>query len=455
LHHFAKPWYRLRSLRVFRDESSLSADPALWEAIERALGSSEWFLLLASPEAARSEWVDREVAWWLAHRGPERLLVLLTAGELVWDANGIDEARSNALPASAVTGLAREPRWVDLRWARTSEDVSLANARFREAIADVAAAVLERPKDELLGEDVRQHRRTKRVVRAALAALTALLLGAIAASVVAIDQRSEALTQRDRAVRQATLARAQALAAQAELSLRTTGSSVERFTVDRDRAVLLALESLRLAPTLAGDEALRNSLAKLHPIPVPQWAPRYRSGFGGGSRLAPAAVRSPDGRWRARAPTVPGKAVQLEDTQTGRMQALPHEWTLLAIRFSPDSRWLATVTYPVSMDAPDSRATALPGSALRVWDVRTAQELTRVSLAKEGGIWRTAFSADGMRLATYDRDGRPRIWVLWPPDLRAEACAKLRRNLSQSEWSRYVGDGPRRDTCPGLPVISD
>jgi MTH538 TIR-like domain (DUF1863) len=161
LQRFAKPWYRLRSLRVFRDDASLSADPALWVAIEGALASSEWFLLLASPEAARSEWVEKEVAWWLERRGSERLLVILTAGELAWDADGegVDKERTTALPASALASLVLEPRWVDLRWARTAEDVSLANACFRDSVAEVAATVLGQPKDELLGEDVRQQAR--------------------------------------------------------------------------------------------------------------------------------------------------------------------------------------------------------------------------------------------------------------------------------------------------------
>jgi hypothetical protein len=458
LHRFAKPWYRLRSLRVFRDDASLSADPALWVAIERALASSEWFLLLASPEAARSEWVEKEVAWWLSHRGPARLLVILTAGELAWnaDGDGVDGARTTALPASALTGLALEPRWVDLRWAQSADDVSLANARFRDAVAEVAASVLGQPKDELLGEDVRQHRRTKRVVRAAITTLSAFLLAAVAAAVVAIDQRRDAISQRDRAVREATIARAQALAAQAQLSLETTSLSAELGTARPDRAALLAIESLRMSPTLEADQALRNSLAKLQEPAIPDWARQHPWRGPGIDPPHPAAeVNSPSRRWRARAPQNPGDPVVLEESHGGEKRALAHEWFLQAIRFSPDSRWLATVTMPVSMDAQDPGATVLVGSTIRVWDVATGREQTRVSLAKEGGIWETLFSPDGNMLATYGRDARPRLWVLWPPRLEAEACRRLRRNLSPSEWAEFIGDGPRRDTCPGLPVVSE
>jgi hypothetical protein len=56
-----KPWYGRRNLRAFRDEGSLSANPALWPSIEEALSKSGHFILLACPEAAGSEWVGREV----------------------------------------------------------------------------------------------------------------------------------------------------------------------------------------------------------------------------------------------------------------------------------------------------------------------------------------------------------------------------------------------------------
>lgn len=64
LEQFAKPWYRPRALRVFRDTTNLAANPGLWSSIENALASSAWLVLMASPPAARSIWVNREVTWW-------------------------------------------------------------------------------------------------------------------------------------------------------------------------------------------------------------------------------------------------------------------------------------------------------------------------------------------------------------------------------------------------------
>ena len=61
---FAKPWYRMRALRVFRDSTNLAASPDLWSSIEEALAASTWLVVLASPEAALSTGVQREITWW-------------------------------------------------------------------------------------------------------------------------------------------------------------------------------------------------------------------------------------------------------------------------------------------------------------------------------------------------------------------------------------------------------
>jgi hypothetical protein len=44
LHRFAKPFYKLRALRVFRDKTSLHLTPQLWPLIQSSLSESEYFL---------------------------------------------------------------------------------------------------------------------------------------------------------------------------------------------------------------------------------------------------------------------------------------------------------------------------------------------------------------------------------------------------------------------------
>jgi hypothetical protein len=61
LQRFAKPWYRLRAVRIFRDKTSLSVTSALWPTIEAALRRSEVFIFMASPEAGQSEGTTKEL----------------------------------------------------------------------------------------------------------------------------------------------------------------------------------------------------------------------------------------------------------------------------------------------------------------------------------------------------------------------------------------------------------
>ncbi len=183
---FAKPWWRRQAVRIFRDESSLSANPHLWGSITDAMDDSAWFVLLLSPAAAASAWVNREVAYWLEHKDPGRIIPVVSQGDFTWTDGSIG---SDATPPALAGAFADEPRWVDLR---SVGQLDLRNARFRDAVADVASALRGVPKDELESEEIRQHRRTIRTILAAAVVLLALAVAAVAAAFYAVDQRNDA-----------------------------------------------------------------------------------------------------------------------------------------------------------------------------------------------------------------------------------------------------------------------
>jgi len=209
LQRFAKPWWRRRALRIFRDDSSLTANPHLWASITDALDTSSWFVLLMSPEAARSEWVNREVEYWAEHKDPDRIIPVLTEGHFAW---ADSDLVSDAAPPALARAFADEPRWVDLRFARTDEQLDLNNASFRAATADIASAIRGVPKDELESEEVRQHRRTVRTAWAAGIALMVLVILAGAAAVYAVGQQNRAndLAQQEADARQSAVEAAEA-----------------------------------------------------------------------------------------------------------------------------------------------------------------------------------------------------------------------------------------------------
>jgi hypothetical protein len=210
-----KPWYRRRALHLFRDDTSLSATPALWSSIERALSNSRYFILLASPEAAASQWVAKEVAYWLASKGTDTLLIGLTHGELLWDSAANDFVWRDGMPLPHVLAgrFASEPKWIDLRELRDLAHTG--DSRLIESGADFAAAIRGVPKEDLLSQEVHQQRRALTLAWSAVALLVSL------AGAAAWLWHS-AITQRDRA--EAALARAEILIGNGARHCRIFGS---------------------------------------------------------------------------------------------------------------------------------------------------------------------------------------------------------------------------------------
>jgi WD40 repeat protein len=246
LQRLAKPWYRRRSLEVFRDQTGLAVDPYLWGAIVRALDDAEWFLLLTSPQAAQSEWVNKEIEHWKANRPLDRMLPVLTDGNWEWDSDaGGFTADSNAVPAALHGVFTDEPRHLDLRWARNEDQLTLRNSRFRDAVAEVAAPLHGKSKDQIEGEDVRQHRRTLRVAWSAVVLLAILAVAAVTGAGIAVRNA-------DRAEQRRIEADAGRLAAQSQSELNRP-----------DLAFLLAANGFRRHQSVQTRSALLTSVANL------------------------------------------------------------------------------------------------------------------------------------------------------------------------------------------------
>src|SRR5215510_12720805 len=251
LHQFARPWYQLRALRIFRDKTNLAANPALWPSIEKALSESEYFLLMASPKAAESRWVKREIRWWLENRPVEQMLILLTEGEVVWEETkrDFDWEKTTALPndlkekpeekSCPLRGKFKdEPLYVDLRSFRDEGNLDLRNKQFYNAVLDVAVPLHKKEKDELAGEDIIQHKRFRRMAWSVGCVLLILLIAVSVAAYIAFQQRN-------RAQEQTRFALSRQLAAQGLSPL-----------VRSDLALLGILAANRIADTVEGRGSL-------------------------------------------------------------------------------------------------------------------------------------------------------------------------------------------------------
>ncbi len=405
LQRLARPWYRLRAMRVFRDETGLAVTPELWGSIERALAESEYFLLLASPLAAQSKWVEQEVDWWLRHRSARSLLVVLTDGELVWESarSDFDWAKTTALPRRLENAFPKEPLHVDFRWARTNTDLSLRRPMFADAVARLAATLRGITLDELIGEDVRQHQRTMRLARSSVVALLVLTASAVLTAFVAIQAKRmvEPLVQKAQAgvVLQANEAKSRRLASVA----------LNQQASDLELAILLAAEAVRLHESAAAVSALRQSLAvSVDPVVT----------LRGQGTSAAGAVFSPDG---TQALTWGNETPQLCGAATGEVlrELRGHTGSVRQACFSKDGRRIVT---------------AGGDDTARLWDASSGRSVIQLP---HPGVTAALLSSDDSRVLTLAMGIDA---ILWDAATGAQ--------IAELEYSDTIAFGDQvRDAC--------
>ncbi len=190
LERFAKPAWKPRAMRVFRDRTDLHANPHVWATLVEQLERSKHLVVLLSPDAAASPWVNQEVKFWLERGRADRLLLVLTEGTLDWDdvTGRFRPEMSTALPAALSDACESEPLWVDMRWTDDQSHLDLRNTRFRDDIATLAAAIWNRPKRELEDIEAREVAKLRRLRRLAVGIIAALLLAVAAAGAFAVVQ---------------------------------------------------------------------------------------------------------------------------------------------------------------------------------------------------------------------------------------------------------------------------
>lgn len=371
LSRFAKPWYRLRTMRIFQDKNSLSANPALWESIEQALGQTEYFLLLASPASAKSVWVHKEVGWWLQNRSVNKLIVGLTDGNIAWDngAGDFDWNVTTALPSSLKGVFPDEPLYADFRAAKANGKYADSDPAYRGALLDVAAPLLGRSKDDLDGEDIRLHRRALRTAWV-VGGFIAVLGIATAAGMYIAHQRQKTAASR-------------ALASEATA-----------HTDDRSLAMLLSIESRRIADTVESKRALLTTIERLPNVEAFLW---------GHTDGTTKAVFSPNGRtvisagWDNR--------IFFWDAETHQPigQPIVTGESLVGVAFNADgSRFASTADHSVV-----------------IWDTKSRKAIGQPLSAKED-FTHVAFSPNGKLIAasTEAYGAHPSRVFVWDTETR-------------------------------------
>jgi tetratricopeptide (TPR) repeat protein len=182
---------------IFRDEECMAAGD-LSDGVKEALKRSRFLIVVCSPDAAASEWVDREVRLFKqlhGAAGERRILAAVVRGESnEIPGAALDPARVmpkaclvRVAPDGSLAGESAEPLAADLRFGRRH-----ARLGFLKLVSGLIGVGL----DDLLDRD---HRRKQNYTRsvAGLAASVAALTGGLAW--LAIDARNEAWRQRNEA----------------------------------------------------------------------------------------------------------------------------------------------------------------------------------------------------------------------------------------------------------------
>jgi WD40 repeat protein len=150
---------------------------------------------------------------------------------------------------------------------------------------------------------------------------------------------------------------------------------------------------------------------------------------------------SPDGRMLASGSR--DSDVILWDPQTGQQIGEPlggHDDWVNSVAFSLDGRMLTSGS---------------SDNNVILWDPQTGQQIGEPlrghDVLGDVGVGSVAFSPNVRVLASGSGDN---IVILWDVDIESwkeRACRTANRNLTQSEWTQYLGNEPYHKTCSNAP----
>lgn len=271
LHTIARPWYQIRALNVFRDQTNLSATPHLWSSIEDHLQQSKFLILLASPEAASSRWVQKEVEYWMTWKSPDTLLIALTGGDIVWsaDTGDFDWSLTTALPENLKGYFAMEPLYADFRAVKSKQELFIGNPEFKNEAVLLAAALHGKSIGDIVGEDITRYRQIIRLrngVIFLLSLLSFVTLGlAWLSNTNALEARRQEQIARERGDSLAKQLQISDSLAIAELAQRRIAEINAQMALDSaseaQRQRRIALSQTRLAEAQRDSAAFQRDLA--------------------------------------------------------------------------------------------------------------------------------------------------------------------------------------------------
>ena len=399
--------------KFFRDRDELPTSADLGEQIERALADSAYMIVLCSPAAAQSRWVNQEIQQFKQLGRAERIFAIIVSGEPnASDIPGREDEecfppalRFEVEPNGTLGEKRVEPIAADLRPDRDGFD----NTKLK-----VAAGILGVGFDDLKQREIIAERRRRRIAQAIAGTMTVVAVLAIIGGVASYSLLKESQRERSR-----------------YLAARALEALEEGWP---DRAMLLALESLPLRRGAAFP--MPHSIAAVNILPLAESSRRGVSALNTHAEFTNFADYSPDGTNLVTAGD--DRTARIWDVQSRSELAVlrGHEDGLTFAQFSPDgtrvltSSWDETVrlwdrssgetiavledrtefiALPQFSTTSDQVLTISQDYTLRIWSAYTGERIMEL-VGHEGQILNAEFSPDGTQILSASYDGTARVW---------------------------------------------
>jgi len=410
LQQFLCPWFKPRARRIFRDLSYLPVSANLSKSLEKRLDASKHLIVLATPEAAKSEGMAFEADHWLSVPRTGEVLVVVTSGEY----NNWDQIRDHALPLPLRSRLIAPPLFIDISKRRVDMlKTPVPSALRGQLTEDLQQLILKfyegQNKDwgMLRGEERSQRRKAQALAWFASLVLLAAMGGAIWQAFVAHQQRDEALAR-------ARLALSRQLAAEAQTYL----------PVQPDLAALLGIEAYRVQDTAEARSALLAAVNErprlLKTLPRMPDHPLCAALTRSGTLLAIGGASGTIQLWELPNGKPVGENFGVADDSVWKLTFDASGTMLITATDNAVRLWKLDGARPVSFTLPHSEERMLgidlspdgsllvaggDNGRLYVWSMLPSLAF-RVSLeTRSKGVWALAFSPDGKTFAVGTRDG--------------------------------------------------
>lgn len=180
---------------LFRDRDELNAGADLKASVQEALAASRWLIVICSPDAARSPWVNREIIEFKRLHGEGRVLALIASGE-PFASNTPGREASECFPPALRFALAADGQPTGEPLEPIAADQRAEGDGPRRAALKLLAGMIGVGFDDLVQRDTQRRLRWLAGIASA-SAVGVVVFAALA--VLAVRARNEAQHQRAQA----------------------------------------------------------------------------------------------------------------------------------------------------------------------------------------------------------------------------------------------------------------